>query len=176
MLADAILDFRDADDDRRPNGAESGDYRAAGQRWGPKNAPLQSVEELGQVLGMTSASVSRLRPHIGLHSGLSGLDPSAASAKLLAAIRAGLEASAGSFASVPEFDRTVTLPAMFLSSSPHRFYAIQVQAVTPSGAVFGREAIVDLGPPQQPKPLFVRWTRSVAPVPASGEGVIPSQC
>jgi general secretion pathway protein K len=175
-LADAMLDFRDPDDDRRPNGAESADYRAAGIRWGPKNAPLQSVEELGQVQGMTSILLSRMKPHIGIHSGLSGLDPAAAGGELLATLRAGLEGSAGSFASFPELDRTVSLPAMFIASSSMRFYSIKTQAVTSSGAVFAREAIVDLGPPTQPGHVFLRWTRSGAPIATSTEALIPPEC
>lgn len=175
-LADAIIDFRDADDDRRPNGAESADYLDAGLRWGPKNAPLQAVEELGQVIGMTSALHTRLMPHIGIHSGLAGFDPSVASGELIATVRAGLESSAGAFASVPEFDSATSLPAMFVSPSPLRFYAIQAQAVTPSGAVFVRDAIVDLGMPQQRKHVFLRWMRSASPLAASEEGVIPAQC
>jgi general secretion pathway protein K len=160
QLADAIFDFRDPDDDRRANGAEFAEYRSAGLGWGPKNGPLQAVEELGQVLGMTSDLLSRMKPHIGVHSGLPGFDPAAASGELIGVVRAGLEASAGSFGSFPEFARAVSLPAMFISASQQRFYTIRSQAVTPSGAVFAREAIVDLGPRQRPAHVFLRWARS----------------
>jgi general secretion pathway protein K len=50
-LADAIADFRDADNLKHLRGAEEPEYRAAGLAWGPKNAPFQTVEELQQVLG-----------------------------------------------------------------------------------------------------------------------------
>ncbi len=49
--ADAIIDFRDADDDKRLNGAERDDYHGKGA--GPKNAAFQSIDELDQVLGLT---------------------------------------------------------------------------------------------------------------------------
>ena len=52
--ADAILDFRDSDDDRRPSGAERAEYRAAGRPQGPKNAPFFVVEELAAVLGLAT--------------------------------------------------------------------------------------------------------------------------
>lgn len=176
QLAEAIFDFRDADDDRRPNGAESADYRSAGLGWGPRNAPLQSVEELGQVLGMSAALLSRIKPHIGIHSGLPGVDPSAADSELLAILRAGLPTGAGSFGSFPEFDRAVSLPAMFVSPSPQRFYEIRTRAATQSGAIFVREVIVDLGLPQQPRHRFLRWTRASSVALPSSEQISLPKC
>ncbi len=46
-----ITDWKDADDDVSPGGAEVHEYRAAGLSYGPHNAPFESVEELHQVLG-----------------------------------------------------------------------------------------------------------------------------
>ena len=51
-LVDAIGDFRDADDNRRLNGAEDDDYLAAGLKHDAKDGPFEAVEELQQVLGM----------------------------------------------------------------------------------------------------------------------------
>lgn len=50
-LADAILDWRDDDDDPRPAGAEAAWYRAAGQAL-PRNSAFADVAELGRVRGM----------------------------------------------------------------------------------------------------------------------------
>ena len=47
------LDWRDADDLKRPNGAEDADYRAAGSKYVPTNAPFDTVGELQRVLGVT---------------------------------------------------------------------------------------------------------------------------
>ena len=58
-FAEAIQDWRDRDDQSLPHGAESADYRAAG-RSRPKNASFESIEELGQVLGMTRELHERL--------------------------------------------------------------------------------------------------------------------
>lgn len=49
-LADAVLDWRDADDVPRPNGAERGWYLAHG-RGAPRNAPFADVRELRRVRG-----------------------------------------------------------------------------------------------------------------------------
>src|SRR6185503_16794369 len=43
QLVDAILDWRDNDDLKRPNGAEDADYRAAGLKYGPTNGPFETV-------------------------------------------------------------------------------------------------------------------------------------
>ena len=56
-IVDAILDWRDADDVRHPNGAEAADYRAADLDYGPANAPFESVGEFARVLGVTPAAV-----------------------------------------------------------------------------------------------------------------------
>jgi general secretion pathway protein K len=75
-LANAVLDWRDPDDETRPNGAEIAQYKAAGLRYGPKNAPFDTVSELQQVLGMTYALYAKLEPALTIYSGRS--EPSAA--------------------------------------------------------------------------------------------------
>ena len=49
-MADALLDWRDADDRPRPDGIEAAGYRAAGLP-APRNAPLADVRELSRVRG-----------------------------------------------------------------------------------------------------------------------------
>jgi general secretion pathway protein K len=68
-LVDAILDWRDADDLVRPNGAERRDYEAAGLSWGPANMGFQTTGQLQQVLGMTWEIYERLAPHITIYTG-----------------------------------------------------------------------------------------------------------
>lgn len=57
-LVDALMDWRDADDQPRPLGAEAGWYRTEGRRL-PRNAPLADVAELAYLRGFDSASVMR---------------------------------------------------------------------------------------------------------------------
>ncbi len=52
-LGDAILDWRDADDDRRPQGAEGADYANLPEPVLPRNGPVAAIEELQYVKGMT---------------------------------------------------------------------------------------------------------------------------
>lgn len=69
-LAAAILDWRDADALNQPQGgAEDPDYAAAGLSYGAKDAPFESVDELQQVLGMTSEIYDRLAPYVTIYTG-----------------------------------------------------------------------------------------------------------
>jgi general secretion pathway protein K len=61
-VTDAFLDWRDPDGDPRPHGAEAAAYGGLGR--GPRNGPLRSVDELGDVRGVTPAMLSRLRPAV----------------------------------------------------------------------------------------------------------------
>ncbi len=77
-LADAILDYADRDNDRRPAGAEDDDYASAGLKNGAKDAPFERKEELLNVLGMNSAIYEAIAPDVTTHSGQSEVNPSTA--------------------------------------------------------------------------------------------------
>ncbi|HXH03629.1 MAG TPA: hypothetical protein VNN09_09945 [Candidatus Competibacteraceae bacterium] len=85
-LLDAIEDFRDPDDLPRLKGAEKDAYAAQGRVYGPKNARFESVEELQQVLGMTPELYRRLAGELTVYSGMPGINPAAASTRLLKAV------------------------------------------------------------------------------------------
>lgn len=67
-LADHVSDWRDTDDDQRPNGAEAGDYRMAGRKYLPRNAPFQRVDELRLVMGVREDHFLHLAPLLTVHS------------------------------------------------------------------------------------------------------------
>ncbi len=60
-IGDAVVDWRDSNDLRQPNGAEARDYRLAGREDGPANAPFRHVAELRDVLGVTPELYARTR-------------------------------------------------------------------------------------------------------------------
>jgi len=60
-VADAILDWRDADDVPRPLGAEAPWYRARGLPL-PRNGPLADARELALVRGIDSLRLAKLLP------------------------------------------------------------------------------------------------------------------
>jgi general secretion pathway protein K len=161
QVAEAIFDFRDEDDERKPNGAESADYRAAGLGWSPKNGPLQSVSELGQVYGLTPDLLARMRPYLSTNSGLPGIDPALAQPELIALLRAGLAGVQSAYGSFPELDAAVALPATFISTSLQSAFKVRVASRAPSGAVFIREAIAATGSRQAPAQALLGWTRGL---------------
>lgn len=83
-LVDALVDWRDGDDIVTGNGAEAAEYAAEGRGYGPRNAPLLSVDELGQVLGFEPDLVDWLRPWVSVASMSAGIDPRFADPELVA--------------------------------------------------------------------------------------------
>jgi hypothetical protein len=52
-IVNAILDWIDSDEERRVGGAESADYQGLAVPYAARNAPLESIEELLQIQGVT---------------------------------------------------------------------------------------------------------------------------
>ncbi len=150
-LANAIQDWRDPDDDRSlPHGAESADYRAAG--WPrPKNANFESVEELGQVLGMTEELQQRLASVTTVYSYESTVNPELAPARVLNVL--GLdERTVSDYVTVRARAAADGLPAPPLTSSEgssfffggrSSVYHIRVAAETDAGTAATLEAVFD---------------------------------
>ena len=85
-LVDAIADWRDADDLRRPNGAEAPEYRAANLKYVPANAPFETIGDVARVLGMTQAVFQRIAPLITVYSRRPGINPATAARGVLLAL------------------------------------------------------------------------------------------
>jgi general secretion pathway protein K len=86
-LADAIVDWRDPDNLRSPNGAEDSDYAAAGLPYGAKNGPFDCVEELQQVMGFTRQLYRLVAPALTVASGSPQVDQQFASPLVIAALQ-----------------------------------------------------------------------------------------
>jgi general secretion pathway protein K len=142
-LADAIADFRDADNFRKPGGAEAADYRSAGLT-APKNAPFESVEELEQVLGMTASIYRRIAPDLSVHA-ITSILPTTADRRLVAIVRrAGFE-------------------PVSLQASPRAAFSIKATARSANGGIFVRHAIVQLVIPTTGayiSPLVLSWEQA----------------
>ena len=85
-ITDAIQDWRDADDFKRPNGAEEADYRAAGLKYKPANGPFETVTDLARVMGVTPAIYARVADSLTVHSRQAGINPMTASRSVLLAL------------------------------------------------------------------------------------------
>ncbi len=149
-LADAIQDWRDPDDQPLPHGAESGDYRAAG-RPGPKNAPFESVEELGEVLGITRELYERIADVGTVFSYHSGVNPELAPARLLRALgldeRTVVDYLEARARATTEGSPPPPLQSgdgqSFFSPSRANVYHITVAAETETGTSATMQAVID---------------------------------
>lgn len=154
----AIADFVDDDHLAKLNGAEDGDYASAGLAWGAKDAPFESVAELQQVMGMTAALYERVAPVLTVRSGRPGIDPETASREALMALPNVSETAVDALIEARvSVDGDGLLPELsgadddILIPSSGRFFTILAEAHTASGAIFVREAAVEiLGSLQRP--------------------------
>ena len=85
-ITQAVLDWRDPDSQRRPQGAEDNDYRALGRRTGARDGPFETVAELAQVKGMTPALLDHVASDLTVECLKAGIEPLAASPAVLAAV------------------------------------------------------------------------------------------
>jgi general secretion pathway protein K len=93
-LATAISEWVGSAAVTRPQETLLADYRAAGLDYGPVGAPIETIDELGRVIGMTPAVLAALRPHLTLFGppepDPATTDPVVAAAVSLSASQAGL--------------------------------------------------------------------------------------
>jgi len=140
-LSERIADFRDIDNLRRLHGAEDPEYLAAGRNAGSKDAPFDSVGELGQVLGMTPALVEAVTPFVTVHNGRSQFDPESGPLPLkalaLSVEGAGLATS--------------------VAPSRHRIFTIRAVAGLPNGVVFERQAALRISGDARQPATWVGW-------------------
>ena len=68
-IGDAIVDWRDEDKARQPNGAEAQEYGSADRDHGPADKPFRQLEELRYVLPVDNLAYSRMLPHLTIYSG-----------------------------------------------------------------------------------------------------------
>ncbi len=85
-LVDAILDWRDADDGARADGAEDQQYQEAGRPVGARDGSFLTVEELQQVKGVTPELYKKLAPMLTVNAGQRTVNPAFASREVLSAI------------------------------------------------------------------------------------------
>lgn len=170
-LLDAILDWRDADPLKRPNGAEEGDYTAAGLSYRPANAPFQAIEELQLVLGMRPEIYSRIAPSVTVYSRLPGINTTLASREVLLAVPGVTPESVDQYIARREEARAqgAPLPVMpeagALGAGQSMVATIRTDARLDDGTVFAREAVALLRPVARHPVTFVAWRESTAPPP-----------
>jgi general secretion pathway protein K len=184
-LVDAIADFRDPDDLRRPNGAEAADYRAANSKYLPANAPFESVADLSRVLGMTPEVFARIAPSLTVHSRASGINVFTAPRSVLLAIPNVTPEQVDDYLRQRQtaLDNNQLLPlfpfAQGFQSGASAASRIHAEVVLPDGVTFVRESVVRPSGDVRRPLVVLAWTEgqpasAVAPAPAAGGAPIPN--
>lgn len=164
-LLDAMQDWRDADDLRRPNGAEKEDYAAAGKTHGPANSNFQTIDELRQVLGMNDAVYRRIAGQITVYSGQAGINSSIAGRDVLLAIPGVDPAAVDAYIASRNLPPGQLIPifpsAQAFSAGDGNVFSIVSDVKLSDNSRFIREAVVRVE--QNPKqPVTVLAWRSPA--------------
>jgi general secretion pathway protein K len=147
-VVDAIIDWRDPDDVKRPNGAEEADYRMAGLKQKPANAPFETVSELARVMYVTPALYARIADSLTVHSRQPGINAATASRDVLLALPSATTASVDAFLQqradalaakqpLPAFP-----PASGFGAGAVPVWRIRAVATASDGVTFAREAVV----------------------------------
>jgi general secretion pathway protein K len=162
-LVDAIVDWRDPDDLRRPNGAEAPEYRAANLKYGPANASFETIGEAARVLGMTPEVFRRIAGVITVYSQQPGVNAATAERGVLLAlpnttaevVDAYIEQRSQALANklpVPPFP-----PAQAFGSGPVPVWRVHAEATLPDGVTFAREAVLRPSPDAQRPLIALAW-------------------
>jgi general secretion pathway protein K len=168
-LADAIADWRDPDDFRRPNGAEARDYEAAGRGYTPSNAAFETIDELRLVLNMTPEVFSKVRGFLTVHSSRAGFNSLSAPPEILYAIPDVNPEAVAQFVAQRERARAENqllapfAPALPYASVNNAIYNIVARAETADGSVFIRETSVQLNPQLAGRVTHLTWLEADQP-------------
>jgi len=183
-LVDAIADWRDRDDLRRPNGAEEPEYRAAGLKYGPSNARFETVTELARVLGVTTALYARVAGSLTVHARQGGINPATASRDVLLALPYATPDAVDAYLTQRSAATATRLPvppfppAAGLAVAANPTWRIRARADAPDGVTFVREAVLrPSGDPRRPLIALAWLDETSAPLPtpaADGEPGAPS--
>jgi general secretion pathway protein K len=160
-LLDAIGDWKDIDDLRRPNGAEASDYQAAGLKYKPANAPFEAVAELQRVLGMTPALYGRIADSLTVHSRMGGVNPAFATRAVLLAIPGATSDVVDTYIAQRRDALAAKLPPPVFpvagSVGALNLWRIRAEVTTADGVTFAREAVVRPGAERRRLLSILEW-------------------
>lgn len=160
-LVDAIGDWKDADDFRRPNGAEADDYQAAGLPYKPANAAFETVADLQRVLGMTPPLFARLAGSLTVYSGVPGVNPQFASRTVLMALPGATDAIVDTYLAQRDAALAAGQPVPVLplagAGAPVNVWRVRAEVTAPDGVVFVREAVLRPNPDPRRLLTVLAW-------------------
>lgn len=165
LLAAAIMDWKDADELERPDGAELESYESAGLDVGPGNRPFIMTEELLQVLGMSWDLYQKMEPGLTVFSNAAQPDPAYAPAEALLALPDVTEEDARNFVDERQSQESLdgagaALPngQVAMARAGGVTYSILAKATLPNGVWDQIETTIRLGGGPDRLPYrILRW-------------------
>lgn len=176
-LVDAIADWRDPDDLRRPNGAEAPEYKAANLPYGPANAPFETIGEVSRVLGMTSAVFARIRDAITVYSRTPGIDTATAGRSVLLALPGATPEAVDAFIAQRSDALAQGLPvppfplAQGYAGAAIPVWRIRAQATLSDGVTFARDAVLRPSPDPRLPAVTLAWGVATTAAPPAAPAV-----
>jgi general secretion pathway protein K len=178
-LADRIVDWRDTDDEPRPDGAEQADYAAFDPPVRVGNGPFLTADEILRIPGITMELWNRIADAVTVHSRRPGVNPLYAPKLALLALPGVDEAAADELiAARTQMDidaakddkpatqrQRISQTLQFLPQEARRFlaggssnvYSIRARAQLAEGAVYIIEAVIELVPGNDPPWRAHEW-------------------
>lgn len=169
-LADAVLDWRDADEFPSEYGAEIEEYDAAGFPYGPANQPFQSVEEIQQVMGMTQEMFQNIQDLLTVSGGSGRPNPAFAPAKIIALLPDMDQVAAEEFvAERSEYHPSEMVGVMMANGElvnlqqTGRVFSVHSRATLDTGTWASVKATVAIGEGMRGRPFrILEWRENVS--------------
>lgn len=167
-VLDKIEDFRDTDDMKRIKGAEDKDYEHEGIDAGAKDAPFERIEELQQVLGMTSDLYARLARYLTASSMARGINPMMAPRHVLLLLAKGDDKAVDAYIKQREEAKggwvQPSFGNEFLDQMAAPVYRMQISVSTPDEPrpAYVEERSIRLLPGRNP-PFMTYYIKTVSP-------------
>jgi general secretion pathway protein K len=174
VLAQRIIDWRDADEQPLPQGAENPAYAAAGSLFRTRGGPFEAPEDLLQVLGVDFDLFVKLRPLVTVHyRGGGRVDPAAAPLAVLQVLASGNDQIASQYANARDASGaladTTRFPATHIATrSQSARFQVEASLGLSNGALLVTRKVIDFSSRYEGIPWRVLWSeRVVEAEPAS---------
>ncbi len=175
-ILQAMLDWRDPDHRRRVRGAEDDDYAAQGLTYGARDGLFETIEEAGQVLGMSPALYRRMAPYLTVDCLSAGIDPAWSARTVLLSIPNVAPAAVNAFMAVRDVARgegndppDFRADSKYVETSPGQVHSVLAVADHIGGARVEWEAVVWLTGDAETPFLLRRWQRVRAHGPPAAQ-------
>jgi len=170
-LGAAVADWVGPGTEMRQVVAKNEQYRDAGKTYAPPNAPIESIDELQLVLGMTPEILALVRPYLTIHTQTDRPDGNNAPLLVWQALNLATRESSGVAEQINNSLRNpfvpnigaatpATLDSAAIAGKPaETIVEIEVRALDADGGIFVRHAVLRITPADPKGFAVLDWRR-----------------